>query len=223
MTTRRDAREQMLAGLRAAPAGCVPQRPPGPLLRPLRQDRHGLKEAFCEKFAQQTGIVYQKEPAEDIGALVSRIFSEHGLKSAIASCDSVLAAAGLPESAVARGIDIKTQSGFKDRETFTGAIFEKADAGLTGVDFGVAESGTLVLAFGRDHARLLSLAPETHIAVLPVERIVAVYEAAMAEIYRAGKEPSQAAWITGPSMTADIQGTPFKGMHGPRKLIVILV
>ena len=35
--------------------------------------------------------------------------------------------------------------------------------------------------------------------------------------------PSQFCFITGPSMTADIRGIPFKGMHGPRKVIVILV
>jgi L-lactate dehydrogenase complex protein LldG len=35
--------------------------------------------------------------------------------------------------------------------------------------------------------------------------------------------PSQFVFITGPSMTGDIQGVLFKGMHGPRRVIAILV
>ena len=35
--------------------------------------------------------------------------------------------------------------------------------------------------------------------------------------------PSHCTFITGPSMTADIQGVPFKGMHGPKQLEVILI
>jgi L-lactate dehydrogenase complex protein LldG len=41
--------------------------------------------------------------------------------------------------------------------------------------------------------------------------------------YGKGTPPSQISFITGPSASADIQATPFKGMHGPQKLIVILV
>ena len=72
--------------------------------------------------------------------------------------------------------------------------------------------------------RLVSLAPILHIALVPVERMVAVYEQAVEKIYGGGGGiPSQVAFITGPSMTADIQGRPFKGMHGPRRLVVILI
>ncbi|MFW5874925.1 MAG: LutC/YkgG family protein, partial [bacterium] len=94
---------------------------------------------------------------------------------------------------------------------------------LTGADFGIAESGTLVLVFDRDHARLVSLAPEIHIAVLLKDRIVALYEEVAKRISQGGNAPSQVAFITGPSMTADIKGKQFKGMHGPRKLIVLLI
>jgi L-lactate dehydrogenase complex protein LldG len=37
------------------------------------------------------------------------------------------------------------------------------------------------------------------------------------------KFPSHLSFTTGPSMTGDIQGTLFKGMHGPRRVIVIMV
>jgi L-lactate dehydrogenase complex protein LldG len=57
-----------------------------------------------------------------------------------------------------------------------------------------------------------------------VDRIVPVYEKVIEKVFaRKGEYPSQFVFITGPSMTGDIQGVLFKGMHGPRKVIVILV
>ena len=220
-----NSRKKTFERLKNAPASPSPgpvQQKTGPL-RETTIDKTALTEAFCSKFTENTGIVYRHDPKEDIGAFLSHIFQEHEISTAIASNDKVLVSTEILKLADKHGLDIKTQTGFANRGDFTDAIFEDADAGLTGVDFGVAESGTLVLAFNSDHARLLSLAPDIHIAVLPENRIVAVYEQAVEIIYKNKKAPSQAIFITGPSMTGDIQGVPFKGMHGPRKLIVILV
>jgi L-lactate dehydrogenase complex protein LldG len=38
-----------------------------------------------------------------------------------------------------------------------------------------------------------------------------------------GRPPGQLTFITGPSMTADIQATLFTGMHGPKTLTVLLI
>ncbi|HSR13810.1 MAG TPA: LUD domain-containing protein, partial [Thermodesulfobacteriota bacterium] len=112
---------------------------------------------------------------------------------------------------------------------FRDAVFDQVQAGITGADFGVAESGTLGLIHRRDQARLVSLAPILHIAVLPAERICAVYEQVAERVFGTQGPggwpplPSQFVFITGPSMTGDIEGVLFKGMHGPRKVIVIIV
>jgi L-lactate dehydrogenase complex protein LldG len=51
-----------------------------------------------------------------------------------------------------------------------------------------------------------------------------IYERVVDQVFGNLKPlPSQFLFITGPSMTGDIQGVLFKGMHGPRKVIVILV
>jgi L-lactate dehydrogenase complex protein LldG len=63
-----------------------------------------------------------------------------------------------------------------------------------------------------------------HIAIVPVNRVIAYYEQGIKKIFaEKGKYPGQFVFITGPSMTGDIEGVLFKGMHGPRKVIVILV
>jgi L-lactate dehydrogenase complex protein LldG len=56
------------------------------------------------------------------------------------------------------------------------------------------------------------------------KRVFPVYEQVVEKIVAdKDKIPSQFTFITGPSMTADIQATAFKGMHGPKYLIVILI
>lgn len=216
-------REKILNNLENAPKAAVPEKPYVPQIKEAALDRGWLIDAFYAKFTEQTGIVYKHDPARTVGESLGQIFEEHGIGSIISSDDRVLFEAGLPGSARDLGFEIKTRADFRDRDGFVDAVFRQADAGLTGANFGVAESGTLVLAFDSRHARLISLAPPVHIAVLPADRIVAVYEKAAAEIFKTAAEPSQAVFITGPSMTADIRGTPFKGMHGPRKLIALLV
>ena len=217
-------RDQILARLRQAPARAVGRKPAAALPKETGLAREDRIAAFCDRFAEQTGIVYHHDPARDLGETLAEICREHGISRVISGCDSVLAASGLPDAAMGiPGLEIQTQAGFTDRDEFAEAVVAWADAGLTGADYGAAESGTLVLAFDRNHARLLSLAPGVHIAVLPRDRVVGAYEQAMAQIGGVRQRPSQVVLITGPSMTADIQGIPFKGMHGPGKIIVLLV
>jgi len=57
-----------------------------------------------------------------------------------------------------------------------------------------------------------------------LERLVPVYENVTEILFgQRDTAPGHVALIAGPSMTADIQATPFKGMHGPRKLMIILI
>ena len=201
-----NARDTILSSLRRAPPGKVPDDPPAERVI----DSSGLVDAFCTRFTAQTGIVHRVGSEREANAFLPEILKEHGIRRAIS-------APGLPG-----GPDIRPQTDFSGRRDFTEAIFNDADAGLTAADFGVAESGTIILSFNRDHARLISLAPEIHIAVLSAARIVPTFEDALSQSRYIDQPPSHMIFITGPSMTADIQGKPFKGMHGPRKLILLL-
>jgi L-lactate dehydrogenase complex protein LldF len=55
-------------------------------------------------------------------------------------------------------------------------IFLRADAGITGVNLAVAESGSIVLVTNEGNGRLTSTAPRVHIAVMGMERIVSRWE-----------------------------------------------
>jgi len=88
----------------------------------------------------------------------------------------------------------------------------------------VAETGSLGLIHGLDNPRLLTLAPILHIVLIPVDHIVPALDAVIEQAFaQKGKYPSQVSFATGPSLTGDITGYLFRGMHGPRKVVAIVI
>jgi L-lactate dehydrogenase complex protein LldG len=95
-----------------------------------------------------------------------------------------------------------------------------ADAGITGADWGIAETGSLVLATDPGRPRLVSLLPPRHLAVIRAERIVSDLPALFE---RCGSLPSALTLITGPSRSADIGFVPVLGAHGPMEVAVFVI
>jgi L-lactate dehydrogenase complex protein LldF len=50
--------------------------------------------------------------------------------------------------------------------------FVRADLGITGVNFGVAETGTVITVTNEGNGRMVSSLPRTHIAIMGMERVV---------------------------------------------------
>lgn len=96
--------------------------------------------------------------------------------------------------------------------------------GITGCFCAVAETGTLMLLSGRDTFASAALLPETHIAIVPAERIVAGMEDAFALARgERGELPRATNFISGPSRTGDIEQTIVMGAHGPYRVHVLIV
>ena len=108
---------------------------------------------------------------------------------------------------------------------------EEADrVGVTGAVMGFAETGTLMMTSGPDHPSTLNFLPETHIVVLPAEKIGGAYEEGWAHLRAEGGPdvdanfmPRTVNLVTGPSRTADIEQTIALGAHGPRRLHIVIV
>lgn len=95
--------------------------------------------------------------------------------------------------------------------------------GISGAFCGIAETGTLMLLSGPETPASVSLLPETHIALLPVTRIVARMEDAWALARREhARLPRAVNFISGPSRTADIEQTVTLGAHGPYRVLIVL-
>ena len=96
--------------------------------------------------------------------------------------------------------------------------------GITGVFSGLAETGTLMLLSGPRTPPTVSLLPETHIALLPVARIVAHMEDAWNLLRKEhGVMPRAVNFVSGPSRTADIEQTVTLGAHGPYRVLIVLL
>ncbi len=179
---------------------------------------------FIEEVILQTGQVHQVQDYSTAGEILAQIAADHQLKSMVASTDEVIRPLKIMEWANKKGIEVKTADNFKDRASFKDYAFGQADAGITGVNYGISESGTLCLVHDINQPRLASIAPLFHIAILTADRLVPEYEQAVENIYTGSSTPpSQVSFITGPSMTGDIKAQSFKGMHGPKHLIIILI
>jgi L-lactate dehydrogenase complex protein LldG len=96
--------------------------------------------------------------------------------------------------------------------------------GISGCFCALAETGTLMLLSGPATPATISLLPETHIALVPVSRIVATMEDAFA-LLRAehGSLPRAVNFVSGPSRTGDIEQTIVLGAHGPCRVHLILI
>jgi len=95
---------------------------------------------------------------------------------------------------------------------------------LTGAFAAVAETGTLMLLSSAQTPAAAHLLPETHIAVVTVDRVVAHYEDGFALLRKErGEVPRAVNLVSGPSRTADIEQTLVMGAHGPYRVHIILV
>ncbi|GAB3625266.1 Lactate utilization protein C [Pandoraea terrae] len=96
--------------------------------------------------------------------------------------------------------------------------------GITGCFCAVAETGALMMQSGPETFASATLLPETHVAIVPVSRVVAGHEDAFALVRSERGQLARATnFIAGPSRTADIEQTLVLGAHGPYRVHVILV
>lgn len=102
--------------------------------------------------------------------------------------------------------------------------FEFMQAGITGCEFLVARTGSVIVSSATESGRQLNIFPPVHIVLAHVSQLVNY----LTETYECIQEkygtelPSSISTITGPSRTADIEKTLVLGAHGPKEFIVFL-
>lgn len=222
--------ERIAAATRIAATGTLARDRERPTLPPLPVDASlAEKSARVERFRAEldrlTGKVYG--PTDSAGAIAhaAAILRQLNASAVLAWDDVSLACPGLSEALEAAGIrmvrpDVPDDAG---RQAYLQdlAVFE---VGLTGAQAGLADTGSVVVASGPGRARVASLLPPVHIALLPTGQI----HATMADWLAAdgaslARDSANVVVITGPSRTADIELVISLGVHGPREVHVILL
>jgi L-lactate dehydrogenase complex protein LldG len=122
-----------------------------------------------------------------------------------------------------KGVDTKALSAKIPGLTFavTRDSAKNAKIGITQMEWGLANMGTMVQDSSAVEQRLASALSWIHVALLPTKNIVADFPAAMAKM-----NPSKSnyiAYITGPSKTADIERVLAIGVHGPERMLIVCV
>ncbi|MCF8063791.1 MAG: lactate utilization protein [Desulfarculaceae bacterium] len=112
-------------------------------------------------------------------------------------------------------------------ELITQGLRERAGefhTGLTRAQWGVAETGTIVVNSASEELRLASMLSEVHVALLTAANLRADLFALEQELNSTlADAPGYLAFISGPSRTGDIELVLTLGAHGPRQLHILLL
>ena len=96
----------------------------------------------------------------------------------------------------------------------------EVDASITGCDYLIAETGTIVFIHNEKRFKSSILLPRVHIVIAKSEQI---YESLEHVFEKMDKKFDSIFLVTGPSRTADIEKVIVKGVHGPQMVYLILI
>ena len=160
----------------------------------------------------ETGTV----KAADAPKTIAELCKKYGAGDVILSADARLSALGVTPAALS-GFTVKTWDPHHAQEGI--AFANTAKVGVVYCEYGLTESGSVVLYSSPEQSRSLSLLPESSIFVLakssilprPAQLAQVLHEKAQ----RGERMPSCINLIGGPSSTADIELVKCVGVHGP--------
>jgi len=105
----------------------------------------------------------------------------------------------------------------------TPRILDGLDGAVTTCAAGCAETGTIALDGGPGQGRrALSLVPDLHVCVIRAGDIVETVPELVARLEPSAREGRPIVLVSGPSATSDIELNRVEGVHGPRRLVVVV-
>jgi len=193
------AREAILAAVRAAVA-TAPSAPVADVPRRTTDPEADVVGLFAERVADYRAVVERCAPKE----LEARV------------------RAALPEGArvaVPHDLGLAVPGAVAD-DGLSAAQLDALDAVVTLARLGIAETGTIVLDHGPGQGRrAITLVPDHHVCIVAAATVVADVPDAF-DVLDASRPLT---WVSGPSATSDIELDRVEGVHGPRRLHVIVV
>jgi L-lactate dehydrogenase complex protein LldG len=209
------SRDHILHKVRTAlgrSAGQPPAPLPEPRLRVPEVDLETRLVRFSQALEALSGKFYRAASQDDARAYVAALVDG---RSAVASNSPYLEQCGITALAGVR-------SGFLVEAELRG-LCAVTDFGITSADYGLADTGSLVMLSSREEARMISLLPPVHVAILAKERILTGLDELFTVLALPAEATSSMVLITGPSRTADIEQILIRGVHGPGETHVIVV
>jgi L-lactate dehydrogenase complex protein LldG len=158
-------------------------------------------EVLVDRLLDYKAVVHQV-PAHDVAETLARV-----------SSGRVVVPDGFPQEWLT-GVDVVRDEGLTARQ------LDRLDGVLTTCALAISETGTIVLDAGPGQGRrAVTLVPDRHVVVVRAEQVVQTVPQAFTRL-----DPRRPqTWISGPSATSDIELQRVEGVHGPRRLEVVLV
>jgi L-lactate dehydrogenase complex protein LldG len=169
-------------------------------------------DQFCAAFEALNGKTHRVSSVEEARQAVERILAG---RAGVASNAPLLAECGINGLAGVQG-------GFSDRLQLREAC-ATAGVGITSANYVLSDTGTLVMFSSQEEARMISLLPPAHIAVVRREIFLTGLDELLTLVEVPSRRSSSMVFITGPSRTADIEQILVRGVHGPGEIHAVIV
>lgn len=185
--------------------------------RRYRRQDDATREAITDRFRQRLeglGVrVLEAAGEAEVRGIIDQRLKASAIGSVIVPPD--LPGAWCPGD---EGVSLITDDGHP------AAAINDIDGVITGCRLAIAETGSIVLDAGPAQGRrLLTLMPDYHLCVIDAAQVVGLVPEAMTQLVETQRTCAPITFITGPSATADIELSRVAGVHGPRRLEVILL
>ncbi len=201
------ARDEVLARVRAAIGDASPAPFPRRYVERGTNDREDVVEAFMERVRDYRAAVLHVDDA------------------AVAVAET-LTAQGARRIGVAPDLDARLRPAdveLVEDHALLPLELDGLDGALTTCAAACAATGTIVLDGGPGQGRrALTLLPDLHVCVVSERQIVETVPELVRSLERSVVEGRPLVLVSGPSATSDIELQRVEGVHGPRRLVVIV-
>jgi L-lactate dehydrogenase complex protein LldG len=211
----REQRAAVLGAIRGALADVPREEGPGDVVVPrdYLEARPAQRAEVLERFVERTGHYRATVNRTSDGAvrrLLAEVLETEGARRIVIPPD-------LPARWRPKGFELVEDDQLATLE------LDAMDGVITGCAVAIAETGTIVLDSGfAQGRRALTLLPDLHVCIVEAERVEAsVPEGLRRAFVGAGRRPLTL--VSGPSATSDIELTRVEGVHGPRRLHVVVL
>ncbi len=201
-------REAVLARVRAALRDAPP---PAEVPRAYRlrgeADEAEVVQRFAERVRDYGATVVQTADAAAAAAEALRV----------EGAARIVVASDLPGSLRPAGIELVEDGGLGAAE------LDGLDGTLTTCALACADTGTIALDGGPGQGRrAISLVPDLHVCIVRREQVVETVPELIERLEPSAREGRPIVLVSGPSATSDIGLERVEGVHGPRRLVVIV-
>ncbi|MCH8891909.1 MAG: lactate utilization protein [Chloroflexi bacterium] len=195
----------------------------------ILEDRPTLLDKLADMAGKGGWKVYRAAGVEEAVGYIESVVLESGAANIVRSAQEVFDQ--VPVDAALANLGLKVTTVLHDEANSREALREEirqSGIGITGADYALAETGSLIILPRRGLSRLVSLVPPVHIALVRPEDLLDslddLFLLRRLEYHqRGGEMGSYLNFITGPSRTADIEMTIVEGVHGPKEVHMVIL